>query len=86
MAPGIATIEAGGLLDRLLSPFYTIRGPEFLAIYASTSREDILQNRSNVSENLGFLCRLIHGASPRNWLKELKLRLGEVVDYAEIND
>src|SRR5438128_2492698 len=44
--------------------------PEFLAIYASTSREDILQNRSNVSENLGFLCRLIHGASPRNWLKE----------------
>jgi len=60
--------------------------PEFLAIYASTSREDILQNRSNVSENLGFLCRLIHGVSPRNWLKELKLRLGEAVDYAEIND
>ena len=60
--------------------------PEFLAIYASTNREDILQNRSNVSENLGFLCRLIHGVSPRNWLKELKLRLGEVADYAEIND
>jgi hypothetical protein len=56
---------------------------EFLALYAMVTREDILQNRSNVAEKLGFLGRIIHGLKPQAWLKELKVRLGEVVDYAE---
>jgi hypothetical protein len=56
---------------------------EFLALYAKVTREDILQNRSNVSEKLGFSGRIIHGLKPPAWLKELKVRLGEVVDYAE---
>jgi len=56
---------------------------EFLALYATVTREDILQNRSNVAEKLGFLGRIIHGLKPPAWLKELKVRLGEVVDYAE---
>jgi hypothetical protein len=56
---------------------------EFLALYAMVTREDILQNRSNVAEKLGFLSRIIHGLKPQAWLKELKVRLGEVVDYAE---
>lgn len=56
---------------------------EFLAVYSLVGREDILQNRSNVAERLGFLGRLIHGVSPRGWLKELRIRLGETVDYAE---
>ncbi|MCI0723684.1 MAG: hypothetical protein L0338_32705 [Acidobacteria bacterium] len=54
---------------------------QFLSIYASITKEDIRQNRDNVAERLGFLGRLIHGTNPRAWLKELKERLGEVVDY-----
>ncbi|MGB6877629.1 MAG: hypothetical protein WBD87_16515 [Candidatus Acidiferrales bacterium] len=56
---------------------------DFLSLYAMVTREDILQNRSNVAEKLGFLGRIIHGLKPPAWLKELKVRLGEVVDYAE---
>jgi len=56
---------------------------DFLAGYSLVGREDILQNRSNSAEKLGFLGRLIHGASQRGWLKELRIRLGETVDYAE---
>ncbi|MGH9737485.1 MAG: hypothetical protein ACRD4X_02745 [Candidatus Acidiferrales bacterium] len=59
---------------------------EFLALYTMVTREDILQNRSNVAEKLGFLGRIIHGVKPPAWLKELKVRLGEVVDYADISE
>lgn len=59
---------------------------QFLAVYASVTKEDIRQNRNNAAERLEFLGRLIHGANPRAWLKELKERLGEVVDYAEAVD
>jgi hypothetical protein len=56
---------------------------EFLVIYGSVTKDDIRHNRGNVAERLGFLGRLIHGSNPRAWLKELKLRLGESLDYAE---
>jgi hypothetical protein len=56
---------------------------EFLANYCRVTREAILQNRRNVAEKLGFLGRLIHGPNPRAWCNELKLRIGEVVDYTE---
>ena len=59
---------------------------EFLALYAMATREDILQNRSNVAEKLGFLGRIIHGLKTEAWLKELKARLGEVVDYGEASE
>ncbi len=61
---------------------------EFLAIYGSVTKDDIRNNRGNVAERLGFLGRLIHGLNPRGWLKELKLRFGEAVDYAaaELSD
>jgi len=59
---------------------------EFLAIYGSVMKDDILHNRNNVAERLGFLSRLIHGHNPRDWMKELKACLGEVVDYAEAFD
>jgi hypothetical protein len=59
---------------------------EFLAIYTVAARENILQNRSNVAEKLGFLGRIIHGLKPQAWLKELKERLCEVVDYAEASE
>ena len=54
---------------------------EFLAVYSKVAREDILRNRSNVAERLGFLGRLIHGLRPGAWLKELKARVGEPLDY-----
>ena len=51
---------------------------DFLALYRSFTREDILHNRNNAAERLGFLCRLIHGQNPQAWLMELKARLGDV--------
>lgn len=59
---------------------------EFLARYRIVSREDILQNRNNAAEKLGFLGRIVHGLKPQAWLKELKVRLGEFVDYAEVSE
>lgn len=56
---------------------------EFLTLYAKVTREDILQNCGNVAERLGFLSRITHGVKPQAWLKEVKLRLGEGVDYVE---
>ena len=54
---------------------------EFLAIYSKASREDILRNRGNVAERLGFSGRLIHSLEPGAWLKELRARVGEPLDY-----
>jgi hypothetical protein len=49
----------------------------FLALYVRTNKEDIRANRSNVAEQLGFLCRIVHGVDPRGWVKELRGKLGE---------
>ena len=54
----------------------------FLALYIRTSKEDIRANRNNVAERLGFLGRMVHGVNPRAWLKDLRTKLGEPVDYA----
>jgi hypothetical protein len=54
---------------------------EFLEMYTNVAKLDIRQNRNNVAERLGFLGRLIHGLNPRAWLKELRERVGEAVDY-----
>jgi hypothetical protein len=56
---------------------------EFLAIYSKVAREDILRNRSNVAERLGFSGRLIHGLKPDAWLRDLRARVGESFDHAE---
>lgn len=50
---------------------------DFLALYRSTTREAILQNRNNVAEQLGFLGRLIHQARRDQWLKDLAANLHE---------
>lgn len=55
----------------------------FLALYTSTTKEDIRRNRDNAAEKLGFLGRVIHGANPRAWVKEIRQRLGEGTDVAE---
>lgn len=58
----------------------------FLALYARTSKEAIRDNRDNIAEKLGFLGRLVHGVHPGGWLKDLKIRIGEPVDYAAAAD
>ena len=55
----------------------------FLALYTSTTKDHIRRNRDNAAEKLGFLGRVIHGANPRAWVKEIRQRLGEGTDVAE---
>jgi hypothetical protein len=54
----------------------------FLALYTKITKDDIRHNRDNVSERLRFVGRVIHGANPRAWLKEIRRRLGERIDCA----
>jgi hypothetical protein len=53
----------------------------FLRLYTRTTKEDIRANRDNIAEKLGFLGRIVHGINSRSWLKDLRARLGEPVDY-----
>jgi hypothetical protein len=55
---------------------------EFVRRYAATCRDDIRKNRRNVAHELGFIGRVMHGNNPRAWLRELRARIGEGVDYA----
>ena len=54
----------------------------FLTLYTRITKVDIRRNRDNVAERLGFLGRVIHGTNPTAWLKEMRQRLGEKVDFA----
>ena len=53
---------------------------EFVWQYAKTTRQDILANRHNIAERLGFIGRVVHGANKAEWLKELCSRIGESPD------
>ena len=50
--------------------------------YARTTRDDIRHNRGTAAERLGFLGRVMHGRNPRIWLRELRTKAGEPVDYS----
>ena len=54
----------------------------FLALYTRITKDDIRRNRNNAAERLGFLGRVIHGTNPRAWLKEVRHRVGEKIDFA----
>jgi hypothetical protein len=54
----------------------------FLALYTKITKDDIRRNRNNAAERLSFLGRVIHGANPRAWLKEVRQRIGEGIDFA----
>jgi hypothetical protein len=54
---------------------------EFIAVYITSTKEDIRQNRCNIAEKLRFLGRITHGMNPRTWLKELRSRLEEPMDF-----
>ena len=55
-----------------------------MAAYIRVAKDDIRKNRNNVAEKLGFLGRVVHGVNGRLWLRELKSRIGEPVDYSEV--
>jgi hypothetical protein len=55
----------------------------FLALYTRVSKEEIRRNRENVAARLGFLGRVVHGVNCRNWLKELRARLGETAHQVQ---
>jgi hypothetical protein len=35
-----------------------------------------------VAERLGFLGRVMHGRNPKLWLRDLRAKVGEAVDYS----
>jgi hypothetical protein len=53
-----------------------------LSLYTKITKGDIRRNRNNAAERLGFLGRVIHGTNPRVWLKEVRQRVGEGIDFA----
>jgi hypothetical protein len=55
---------------------------EFVHRYAATTRDEIRKNRGNVASELGYIGRVMHGSNPRRWLRELRQRIGEEVDYS----
>ena len=50
--------------------------------YARTLKDDLRKNRANVAERLGFLGRVMHGRNPKVWLRDLRAKVGEAVDYS----
>jgi hypothetical protein len=54
----------------------------FLHLYTRVSKQQIRHNRENAAAQLGFLGRVIHGDNPRVWLKEIRQRIGEKLDFA----
>jgi hypothetical protein len=54
----------------------------FLALYTKITKDDIRRNRNNSAQRLGFLGRVIHGTNPRAWLREVRQRVGEGIDFA----
>jgi len=50
--------------------------------YARTAKDDIRRNRASAAERLGFIGRVMHGRNPRSWLRDLRAKVGEPVDYS----
>src|SRR5713101_7876392 len=50
--------------------------------YALTLKDDLRKNRANAAERLGFLGRVMHGRNPKTWLRDLRAKIGEAVDYS----
>jgi hypothetical protein len=54
----------------------------FLGLYTKITKEDIRRSRDNAGEKLGFLGRVLHGNNPKGWLKEIRQRVGEKLEFA----
>jgi hypothetical protein len=56
----------------------------WLWLYAETTKRDIRLNRDNTAGSLGFVGRVVHGSSKTEWLRELRLRIGEAPDAPSV--
>jgi hypothetical protein len=54
---------------------------QWVRAYAGAAKDDIRHNRGNAAEHLGFLGRVMHGRNPRAWLRTLRAKIGEPMDY-----
>jgi|SRR6516162_8347733 len=66
-------------------PMYLLNPGVWTVFFPCTPRSlrtTFERNRNNVAERLGFLGRVIHGTNPRAWLKEVRQRVGEEIDFA----
>ena len=52
--------------------------------YATTTRQDILDNRHNIAKELGFAGRVVHGKNTPDWLREIEVRIGEPTNTAGV--
>jgi hypothetical protein len=50
--------------------------------YATTPKDDIRRNRASAAERLGFIGRVMHGRTSRGWLRDLRQKIGDPVDYS----
>jgi hypothetical protein len=58
---------------------------QFVRRYSQTTRDEIRRNRGNIASELGYIGRVMHGSNPRRWLRELRQRVGEAVDYSLVS-
>jgi hypothetical protein len=56
---------------------------EWVWQYTKTTRQDIRLNRENIAQSLGFVGRVVHGSSKTQWVKDLRLKIGEPPDYPD---
>ena len=47
----------------------------FLSLYTKATKSAIRRNHENIGERLGLVARLVHGADPRTWLREVSQNL-----------
>ena len=61
---------------------YVFEKPErldaWMKKYAKTTRQEILANRNNIAESLGFLGRIVHGTNKTEWIRDLSARIREL--------
>jgi hypothetical protein len=59
---------------------------EWMKKYMKTTRQEILANRNNVAESLGFLGRIVHGTNKTEWIRDLGARIRELpMDGSVVN-
>ena len=59
---------------------------EWVKKYMKTTRQEILANRNNIAESLGFLGRIVHGANKTEWIRDLAARIRELpMDGSVVN-
>ena len=56
----------------------------FVGVYTATTKDDIRKNRDGIAERLRFVGRVMHGANPHTWLRDLKERIGEPVGHTDV--